>query len=86
MKTNRRKPFYVMIATPVTPSTPTVVCETRFGRWFASIDAASRLAKRIGGFVYERCTDGRHVMHMDCTAKATIHTNGGGWLLGKGRS
>jgi hypothetical protein len=45
------KPYCVM---KVTPSGEHTTCETRYGRWFASVDAAIALAIRIGGLVYER--------------------------------
>lgn len=49
------KPFCVMIATPAGNGT---IVETRYGRWFASIDAVARAARRVGGAVYERSSMG----------------------------
>lgn len=46
----RPKPYVVML---LASSGENRTTETRYGRRFASIDAAARLAQRMGGLVYE---------------------------------
>lgn len=56
------KPYFVMLATPTGENT---VCETRYGPFLKSVDSAARLARRIGGSVYERLSSGQSKLRVD---------------------
>lgn len=75
------KPFFVMRVTQTGEKT---AVETRFGRWFGSIDSAARLASSIGGHVYKRCDDGVSRLVKDCAppVKEMNARQLDGWRIG----
>lgn len=49
------RPYFVKIATQTGEHR---VCETRYGRWFASIDRCAAFAEEVGGQVFRRTPKG----------------------------